>query len=94
MPTRTDTEIIANMTNIADSGQDSFVQDWTEYAKGLLYERGVSQKYINGPAAAYVLAKIVTDTVEDGELSKTTEAMIATLRINHPLDEDAEGGNV
>lgn len=94
MATRTRTEIIANMTNIAGSGQDSFVQDWTEYAKVLLYERGVSQTYINSTGAAYVLAKIVTDTVEDGELSNTTEALISTLRVNHPLDEDAEAENV
>lgn len=86
---RTETEIIANMTNIGDSGQDSFVADWTEYAKNLLHERGVSQKYIDSSAAAYILAKIVTDIVEDGDLSKITLEMIASLRVNHPLDEDA-----
>lgn len=88
---RTETEIIANMTNIGDSGQDSFVADWTEFAKNLLYERGVSQKYINSSAATYILAKIVTDIVEDGDLSKITLEMIASLRVNHPHDEDASG---
>jgi hypothetical protein len=81
-------EIIANMTNLGDSGQDEFVQNWAEYAKLTLYEKGVSKKFINTEDAAYILAKIVTDIVEDGELSKTAENMIATLRINHPHSED------
>lgn len=81
-------EIIANMTNLGDSGQDQFVQNWAEYAKLTLYEKGVSKKFINSADAAYILAKIVTDLVEDGDLSKTAENMIATLRINHPHSED------
>lgn len=81
-------EIIANMTNLADSGQDAFVRDWTEFAKLLLYEQGVSNKFINSAGASYVLAKIVTDVVEDGNLSKAAETIIATLRVNHPHSED------
>lgn len=76
------------MTNLADSGQDQFVENWTEFAKLMLYEQGVSNKFINSSAASYILAKIVTDTIEDGALSRTAEAMIATLRINHPHSED------
>lgn len=88
-------EIIANMTNLGDSGQDVFVQNWTEYAKVTLYEKGVSRKYINSTEAAYILAKIVTDIVEDGNLSPAAESIIATLRVNHPHSEDREGeGNV
>ena len=87
-------EIIANMTNLADSGQDKFVQDWAEYAKLTLYEQGVSKKFINSNEAEYILAKIVTDLVEDGDLSKTAESMIATLRVNHPHSEDKEASNV
>lgn len=81
-------EIIANMTNLADSGQDKFIENWAEYAKVVLYEQGVSNKYINSVAATYILAKIVTDLIEDGNFSKTTESMIATLRVNHPHSED------
>jgi hypothetical protein len=81
-------EIIANMTNLGDSGQDEFISNWAEYAKLTLYEKGVSHKFINSTEAAYILAKIVTDLVEDGNLSKTAESMIATLRINHPHSED------
>jgi hypothetical protein len=81
-------EIISNMTNLADSGQDKFVENWTEYAKAMLYEQGVSQKFINSAGASYFLAKIVTDIVEDGTLSKVTESFIASLRINHPHSED------
>lgn len=92
MAERSHIEIISNMTNIADSGQDGFVSDWSELAKNLLRERGVSEKYINGDASAYILAKIVTDMVEDGELSKISESIIASLRVNHPKSEDAEGG--
>lgn len=92
MAERTQLEIISNMTNIADSGQDGFVADWAEFAKNLLRERGVSEKYIKGAASAYILSKIVTDMVEDGELSQTAEAFIASLRINHPKSEDREGG--
>ena len=92
MAERSHLEIISNMTNIADSGQDSFVSDWSEFAKNLLRERGVSEKYINGSASAYILAKIVTDMIENGELSKISESVIASLRINHPKSEDREGG--
>lgn len=87
-------EIIANMTNLADSGQDKFVENWTEYAKLTLYELGVSHKFINSTKASYILAKIVTDIVEDGNLSKAAETFIATLRINHPHSEDEEASDV
>lgn len=81
-------DIIASMTNLGDSGQDPFIDNWTEYAKLTLYEQGVSYKFINSASASYILAKIVTDIVEDGTLSKAAETMIATLRINHPHSED------
>lgn len=81
-------DIIASMTNLGDSGQDEFVSNWTEYAKLTLYEKGVSNKFIGSAQAAYILAKIVTDIVEDGTLSKAAEDMIATLRVNHPHSED------
>lgn len=83
-------EIINNMTNLADSGQDSFVEDWAEYARIQLYEQGVSHAFINSAKADYIIAKMVTDLVEDGELSSTTLSMIATLRVNHPHSEDNE----
>ena len=83
-------EIINNMTNLADSGQDSFVDDWAEYARIQLYEQGVSHAFINSAQADYIIAKMVTDLVEDGELSSTTLSMVATLRVNHPHSEDNE----
>ena len=83
-------EIINNMTNLADSRQDSFVEDWSEYARTQLYEQGVSHAFINSAKADYIIAKMVTDLVEDGELSSTTLSMIATLRVNHPHSEDNE----
>ena len=92
MAERSQLDIISNMTNIADSGQDGFVSDWAEFAKNLLSERGVSRKYIESKAAAYILAKIVTDMIEDGELSRMSETYIASLRVNHPKSEDVEGG--
>lgn len=92
MAERSHLEIISNMTNVGDSGQGGFVSDWSEFAKNLLRERGVSEKYINGDASAYILGKIVTDMVEDGELSKTSESFISSLRVNHPKSEDREGG--
>ena len=81
-------EIIGNMTNLADSGQDTFIDNYTELAKQTLYEMGVSNKYLNDVKAAYIIAKVVTDLIEDGNLSNTTNAMIATLRVNHPHSED------
>ena len=83
-------EIINSMTNLADSGQDSFVDNWSEYARTQLYEQGVSHAFINSANADYIVAKMVTDLVEDGELSSTTLSMIATLRVNHPHTEDNE----
>ena len=83
-------DIIANMTNLADSGQDTFVQNYTQLAFNILYEKGISETYLNSDAAAYILAKVVTDLVEDGNLSTTTNELIATLRVNHPHSEDEE----
>ena len=84
-------EIIKNMTNLADSGQDNFVTNWAQMAKTLLYEQGVSNKFLNGSEAEYLIAKAVTDLIEDGNFSSTTLSMVATLRVNHPHSED---GNV
>lgn len=85
---RTQEDIVANMTNIADSGQDLFVKDQTEFAKQTLYEMGISKTYLESASASYILGKIVTDNVEDGKFSTTTENLIATLRANHPHSED------
>lgn len=88
MAERTEAEIIASMTNLGDSGQDNFIKDWTGFAKMLLSERGVSNTFINGASSAYIISKIITDMIEDGSLSSTTESLIATLRVNHPISED------
>lgn len=81
-------EIVARMTNLADSGQDAFIEDYTELARQTLYEMGVSNLYIKSNKAEYILAKVVTDLIEDGNLSNTTLSLIATLRVNHPHSED------
>lgn len=83
-----DLEKIKIMTNLADSGQDDFIENWVEYAKLQLYEMGVSNNFIDSEKSSYIIAKIITDLIEDGELSTTTNAMIATLRTNHPHSED------
>lgn len=92
MAERSQNEIVSNMGNIGDSGQDSFAADWTEFARELLRSRGVSETYINSTRAAYILGKIVTDMVDDGELSATSEGLIKSARVNHPKSEDNEGG--
>ncbi len=81
-------DIIASMTNLADSGQDTFVENWTEYAKLKAYEQGISNKFLNSAQASFFLGKMVTDIIEDGDLSKDAMDMIATLRVNHPHSED------
>lgn len=84
----TQKETVARMNNLADSGQDAFIEDYTKLAKQTLYEMGVSNKYLESDKATYILAKVVTDLIEDGNLSNTTNALIATLRVNHPRSED------
>ena len=91
---RTQDDIVANMSNIGDSGQDLFVQDNKEFAKQTLYEMGVSKKYLDSKEASYILGKVVTDNVEDGDFSTTTQKLIATLRANHPHSEDKEQADV
>ena len=81
-------EHIKTMTNLSDSGQDGFVEDWATMAKTLLYEQGVSKNYLNSAEAEYLIAKAVTDLIEDGDFSNTTLSMISTLRVNHPHSED------
>lgn len=86
--TTNNTDIIGNMTNLADSGQDQFVQNWAQMAQITLYEQGISNTFLNSSDAQYILAKAVTDLIEDGNLSSTTLSLIATLRANHPHSED------
>ena len=81
-------EIIKNMTNLGDSGQDSFVGGYAELAKMRLYEFGVSKAFVNSQEAEYILAKIVTDLIEDGDLSQFTINFMKDLRVNHPHEED------
>ena len=88
MAENTQNDIIKRMTNLADSGQDELVQDWTQMAKTTLHEQGVSNAFLESNEASYILAKVVTDLIEDGNLSNTTLSIIATLRINHPHSED------
>lgn len=83
-------EVIGNMTNLADSGQDEFVTNWTQMASIMLYEQGVSNTFLSSNDAQYVLAKAVTDLIEDGNLSNTTLSLVATLRVNHPHSEDED----
>ena len=83
-------EIVANMTNLGESGQDSFVSDWAEFAKLSLFEQGISKKFLNSEEASYIIGKFVTDTVDDGTLSQLMKDLIATLRVNHPHSEDNE----
>lgn len=94
MAQQTQQEIIASMTNLEGSGQDTFVENYTQLAINTLYEMGISQTYLNSKAASYILAKAVTDLVEDGNLSTTTNELIATLRTNHPHSEDEAKTNV
>lgn len=84
-------EKIANMTNLADSGQDKFVENWTDFAKTMCYEQGVSYKFLNSKEGENFLAKYVTDTIEDGQLSTLAKDLLATLRVNHPHSEDIGG---
>lgn len=83
-------EIIKSMTNLADSGQDDFVTDWAEMARISLYEQGISNAFLSSTEAQYIVAKAVTDLIEDGNFSATTLSLIGTLRINHPHSEDGE----
>lgn len=82
-------EKVKSMTNLADSGQDAFAADWTEYAKIDLHEQGISKRFLNSAEAEYILGKAVTDLIEDGNYSTTTLRLIATLRVNHPHSEDS-----
>lgn len=81
-------EIIKTMTNLGDSGQDEFVKNWSELAKITLYEQGISNTFLNSTNADYIIAKVVTDLVEDGNLSNFTMELIKTLRVNHSHSED------
>lgn len=83
-------EKIKTMTNLADSGQDDFVADWAEMAKIALHEQGISNSFLASSKAEYIIAKAVTDLIDDGQFSKTTLDLIATLRVNHPHSEDED----
>lgn len=81
-------EKIKVMLNLADSGQDDFVDNWVAMAKTSLHEQGISNTFLNSEEGQYILAKATTDLIEDGNFSNTTLSMIKTLRLNHPRSED------
>jgi hypothetical protein len=81
-------ETIARMTNLGESGQDKFVADWAIMAQNTLYEQGISRAYLESGEASYIIAKAVTDLIDDGEFSTTTLSIVNTLRVNHPHEED------
>jgi len=82
-------ETIARMTNLGESGQDNFVENWAIMAQNTLYEQGISRTYLESDEASYIIAKAVTDLVDDGDFSTTTISIINTLRVNHPHEEDS-----
>ncbi|MBQ6447088.1 MAG: hypothetical protein IJJ10_06450 [Bacillus sp. (in: Bacteria)] len=81
---------IETMLNLADSGQDQFVEYWAGMAYNALYEQGISHAYLDKDDATGIIAKATTDLIEDGNLSTTTLSLIATLRVNHPHSEDED----
>lgn len=83
-------DIIKNMTNLEDSGQDQYIENYAILAKNILHEQGVSNKYLNTDDASFILSKVIIDLIDNNELSNTTNALIATLRVNHSHDEDLE----
>ena len=85
-----DLQKIKVMLNLADSGQDVFVENWANMAKNALYEQGISNTFLESENATGIIAKATTDLIEDGNLTSTTLSLIATLRINHPHSEDEE----
>lgn len=83
-------EIVATMTNLAESGQDAFVSNWATAAKIMMHEQGISYKYLNSADADYVLGMAAQNLIDDGVFSQTTKDLIATLRVNHPRSEDKD----
>ena len=76
------------MTNLADSGQDDFVENWGAFAKSILFEFGISRTFLSSEEGERLCAKVVTDMIEDGNLSTTTDLLVRTYRVNHPHEED------
>lgn len=88
---RTQKEIVASVNNLADSGQDQFIEDKAKTAYILLYENGISKKFLDSEDGKYIIGKVVEDLLDAGGITTFTDKyLLAPLRINHPHSEDVK----
>lgn len=88
---KTQKEIVASVNNLADSGQDNFIDDKAKTAYIILYENGISKKFLDSEEGSYIIGKVVEDLLDAGGITTFTDKyLIAPLRINHPRSEDEE----
>ena len=88
---RTQKEIVANLTNLEGSGQDKFTEDKARQAYIILYENGISKKFLNSEDGAYIIGKVVEDLLDAGGITSFTDKyLLAPIRVNHPHSEDTE----
>lgn len=86
---RNQKEIVASVTNLANSGQDTFIEDKAKTAYIILYENGISKKFLDSEEGAYIIGKVTEDLIDAGGVTTFTDKyLIAPLRINHPRSED------
>lgn len=84
---RTQKEIVASISNL--DSNDKFTEDKTTQAKIILYENGISKKYLDSEDGAYIIGKVVEDLIDAGGITPFTDKyLLAPIRVNHPHSED------
>jgi hypothetical protein len=85
--TRTQKEIVASTSNL--NSNDQFTEDKATQAKIILYQNGISKKFLDSEEGAYIIGKVVEDLIDAGGITTFTDKYIlAPIRVNHPHRED------
>ena len=80
-------EIVASVSNL--NSEEQFTKDKTTQAKIILYENGISKKFLDSEDGAYIIGKVVEDLIDAGGITAFTDKyLLAPIRVNHPHSED------
>ena len=80
-------ERVKQMTNYTSDYHDGFISGWIDEAKAMLAQSGVSDEAIEGKCSVGVIAQIIVDLLDNGEVTEGTKYRIAQLSMTYPRED-------
>ena len=80
-------ERVKVMTNYTSDYHNEFLSGWIAEAKGILANSGVNDEAIDSFRSVGVIAQIVTDIVDNGGTTPSTDKRISQLALTYPRKE-------